>query len=96
MGAWPPGVTGMGVWGVYGLFRGGGSTILGSSYPLCGYGWHFASWPVWGVCRMGPGSLGRGCGGLGKGLSRAQAGIMADVCSLFIFRSRVCRVNGCK
>jgi hypothetical protein len=51
---------------------------------------------VWGVCRMGPGSLGRGCGGLGKGLSRAQAGIMADVCSLFIFRSRVCRVNGCK
>lgn len=44
----------------------------------------------------GPGSLGRGCGGLGKGLSRAQAGIMADVCSLFIFRSRVCRVNGCK
>jgi hypothetical protein len=45
---------------------------------------------------MGSGSLGQGGGSSGKGLSQAQARYNGGGLLLFIFRTGVCRVNGCK
>ncbi|GAA3676318.1 hypothetical protein GCM10022398_20860 [Acetobacter lovaniensis] len=63
---------------------------------MCGQVWDFARLPVWRVCRMGSGSLGQDCGGSGKGLSRAQPRYNGGYLLLVIFRTGVCRVNGCK